>query len=385
MKTIVDFIRIKESRAVGIVFMSMAILFGAWVTRLPELKKYLEISEGQLGMALFAMPLGATVILPFFSKILRKLGERKSTLFGLSFFLLAISLPNLMTNLWSFSVSLFFVGMAMGITNVSMNACATAVEHIQKRSIMSACHGFFSLGGMVGAASASVFIGLGFSPFWHIASWAILLAVVALLWVSGYLLNKEQEPQEKKGFSLPPKSVVGLAAVGFCIMLGEGAITDWSALYLKDSLSAPATIASLGFATFAGFMALGRFFGDPFIEKFGSLKMLILGCSLGILGLVLVQMGGYGLALAGFGAVGLGFSVIVPTLFSQSARQKGVQSSVGIASVASSGYLGLLIGPVLIGFVAEHWGLSHGFTFLTALTTVAFLIVLGFRRNFSAR
>lgn len=385
MKTIVDFIKIKESRAVGIVFMSMAILFGAWVTRLPELKQYLGISEGQLGMALFAMPLGATVILPFFSKILGRLGERKSTLFGLSFFLLAINLPNLMTNLWSFSVSLFFVGMAMGITNVSMNACATAVEHIQKRSIMSACHGFFSLGGMIGAATASVFIQMGFSPFWHLFTWAVILGMVAYFEVNGNLLSQEQQPTKANGFNLPPKSILGLAAVGFCIMLGEGAITDWSTLYLKDSLSAPVAIASLGFATFAGFMALGRFFGDRFVEKFGSLKMLVFGCVLGITGLILIQAAGYILALVGFGAVGLGFSIIVPTLFSQSARQKDVKSSVGIASVASSGYLGLLIGPVLIGFVAEHWGLSNGFAFLTALTAVAFLIVLGFRRNFSAR
>lgn len=361
--------------------MSMAILFGAWVTRLPELKEILGISEGKLGLALFAMPLGATALLPFFSRIIGSLGEKRSTLLGLFLFLIAICLPNLMVSFWPFTLSLFFVGLAMGLTNVSMNACATAVEHIQKRSIMSACHGFFSLGGMVGAASSTLFIQLGFTPFWHLFTWTVILLVIVYFNVRKNLLSQDQDRMDEGGFSFPPKSVLGLAAIGFCIMLAEGAITDWSALYLRNSLSAPITIASLGFATFAGFMALGRFFGDGFITRFGALRMLIFGCVLGVFGLILVQASGYSLALVGFGAVGLGFSIIVPTLFSQSARQKGVKSSVGIASVASSGYLGLLIGPVLIGFVAEHWGLGNGFAFLTALTVLAFLIVLGFRRT----
>lgn len=383
MKALVEFIRRRESRAVGFVFMSVAILFGAWVTRLPELKERLAISEGELGLALFAMPLGATLLLPFYTRIIDALGERKAILLGLTSFLVAICIPNMMNSLPAFGLSLFFVGVAMGLTNVSMNASASAVEKHQKKAIMSSCHGFFSLGGMIGAATGALFIKAGMSPFAHVAVWSVLLGIITLR-IKNSLMNSHEQVERSSGVKLPPKSVLGLAAVGFCIMLAEGAITDWSTLYLRDSLSAPGTIASLGFAAFAGFMALGRFFGDQLVEKAGSLKMLIFGCLIGIVGLVLIQSAGYVTALAGFGAVGLGFSVIVPTLFSQSARQKGVKSSVGIASVASSGYLGLLIGPVLIGFVAEHWGLSHGFGFLTALTCLAFLVVLAMRKSIGA-
>jgi len=384
MKTLIDFIRSKESRAVAFVFMSVAILFGAWVTRLPELKQGLGLSEGELGLALFAMPLGATLLLPFYTRIIDAFGERKSILTGLFSFLIAICLPNLMTGLAAFSLSLFLVGVAMGLTNISMNACASAVERLQKKSIMSSCHGFFSLGGMIGAATGALFIKAGMSPFFHIVFWSMILGLITLR-LRNDLVNSGEQVGKSGGVKLPPRPVLGLAAIGFCIMLGEGAITDWSTLYLRDSLSAPGTIAGLGFAAFAGFMALGRFFGDQLVERTGSLKMLISGCLVGILGLILIQSGGYIMALVGFGAVGLGFSVIVPTLFSQSAKQKGVKSSVGIASVASSGYLGLLIGPVLIGFVAEHWGLSHGFAFLTVLTCLAFLVVLGMRNSLGAR
>jgi MFS family permease len=384
MKAILDFIRNKESRAVGIVFMSISILFGTWVTRLPEIKEQLGFTEGQLGLALFFMPLGATLLLPFYSKILSAWGEKKATTIGFFSFMAAICLPNLATGFNTFAASLLLVGFAMGISNVAMNASAAAVEQNSKKSIMSACHGFFSLGGMIGAGTSALFISLGVSPFVHVLLWAVALCLGGF-WVKNNLISGEAPTKEKKKMTLPPRSVFGLAVIGFCIMLSEGAITDWSTIYLKDSLSAPGYIASLGFAVFAGFMAAGRFFGDYFIEKLGSLKMLLFGSIMGIMGLASLQYGHYGLALLGFGATGLGFSIIVPTLFSQSARQQGVKPSVGIASVASSGYLGLLLGPVIIGFVAEHWSLDKGFMMLTALTFIALLLVLGMRKQLISR
>ncbi len=374
MKKIILFIKDKQSRAVGTVFMTMAIMFGAWVARLPEIKDQLGLSEGQLGLALFFMPLGATILLPFFGRISAALKERRSTMLGISAFLLTVVLPSLATNYLMLTIALLFVGFAMGLANVAMNASAAAVERTEKKSIMSACHGFFSLGGMIGAGTSSLFIQLGVSPFWHLVFWAVLMGS-ACFSSSKYLLETEVEEKKREKFSLPPRSVLGFALVGFCIMTSEGAITDWSTIYLKETLSAPGTVASFGFAIFAGFMALGRFFGDQLIAVFGSNRMLVAGCLLGLFGLLVLQHGYYGFALIGFGLIGLGYSIIIPTLFSQSAKQEGVKASVGIASVASSGYIGLLLGPVIIGFVAEHWGLGNGFMFLTGLTAIALVVV----------
>lgn len=384
MKKIIVFIKDSRSRAVGVIFTTMAIMFGAWVTRLPEIKEHLNLSEGDLGLALFFMPLGATLLLPFFGRILGALKERKSTMLGIIMFLIMVMLPVLANSYITLLIALLFVGFTMGLANVSMNASAAAVERKEGKSIMSACHGFFSLGGMIGAGTSTIFIQLGVGPFFHLAFWAVVMGSVCI-WHSKYLLETEAEPKESKKFSLPPKSVMGLAVVGFCIMLGEGAITDWSTIYLKDTLSAPGTIASMGFAVFAGFMALGRFFGDHLVGAFGSTKMLIAGCLLGLIGLIVLQHGYYGFALMGFGLIGLGYSIIVPTLFSQSAKQDGVKASVGIASVASSGYIGMLLGPVVIGFVAEHWGLGNGFMFLTGLTAFALMVVLFNGRRVGAK
>jgi len=372
-KSLHSFISNRESRAVGMVFMALAVIFGAWVTRLPEIKERLNLDEGQLGLALFFMPLGATILLPFYSKIIQKLGERKSTIIGILSFLVAIVLPIAARTYIELMIGLFIVGLSMGLTDVAMNAVAAEVENQKKRVIMSTCHGFFSIGGMIGAATASIFIGLGASPLIHIGLWSVVLALMVIS-VAKNLLNSDQEHAEAHVFRFPPKSILGLALIGFCIMLSEGAITDWSTIYLKDNLGAPAALSGLGFAGFAGLMSLGRFLGDNLIQKYGNKQLVFLGCILSILGLVMLQVNNYGFAIAGLSVAGLGFSVIVPILFSSAAKQPGVKASVGIASVASSGYIGLLMGPVIIGFVADSWGLKNGFLFLAFLTFLALLL-----------
>lgn len=353
--------------------MALAVIFGAWVTRLPEIKERLNLDEGQLGLALFFMPLGATLLLPFYSKIIQKLGERRSTLLGILSFLVAIILPIAANTYVELIIGLFLVGLSMGLTDVAMNAVAVEVENQKKRIIMSTCHGFFSIGGMIGAATASIFIALGANAIVHIGLWSVLLAILVLL-VAKDLLNSDEQHAEAHVFRFPPKSIFGLALIGFCIMLSEGAITDWSTIYLKDNLDAPATLSGLGFAGFAGLMALGRFLGDNLIQKYGNRLLVLIGCVLSIVGLLTLQIDHYGFAIAGLSVAGLGFSVIVPILFSSAAKQPGVKASVGIASVASSGYIGLLMGPVIIGFVADSWGLKNGFLFLAILTAIALML-----------
>ncbi|MFT6054559.1 MAG: MFS family permease [Roseivirga sp.] len=374
-KSLYSFLKNRESRAVGMVFMALAIIFGAWVTRLPEIKERLLLDEAQLGFALFFLPLGATVLLPFYSKIILKLGERRTTMLGILSFLFAIILPFAAHSYYELMAGLFIVGLAMGLTDVAMNAAAAEVEIQKKNIIMSTCHGFFSIGGMIGAATAVIFISFGASPMVHIVIWSVLLSVVVIM-VAKDLLNSNQEHAEAHVFRLPPKSIIGLALIGFCIMMSEGAIADWSSIYLKDNLSAPAAFSGLGFAGFAGLMALGRFLGDNLIQKYGNRLLMLIGFALGILGLLIVQVDQYWIVIGGLSLAGLGFSIIVPILFSSASKHAEVKPSVGIASVASSGYIGLLTGPVIIGFVADRYGLKNGFLFLVMLSVLALLLTL---------
>lgn len=380
ISTISSFFTKPERRAIGLIFFVLSLMFGVWVTRLPEIKETLDLSERQLGIALFFMPLGAITLLPFYSKIIAKWGERKATMVGIIGLLPAILLPVLAPSYGWLMAGLYILGLAMGLTDVAINAAAAEVEKQHNCQIMSASHGFFSLGGMTGAATSGLFIWLGVSPFMHLLFWSVVFAVLVPL-VSKDLLNSVEVHNKSRAFQWPSRAVLGLAVIGFCIMMSEGGITDWSTIYIKEDLLASAETAGLGFAGFSALMAIGRFMGDRLISKHGTKYLMILCCTLSVAGLGLTLFHSEILAIAGFSLAGLGYSVIVPILFSRSAKVKGVTPSKGIASVASAGYIGLLAGPVVIGFIANDISLSRGFVFLMGLTGLA--LVMSLRASWS--
>lgn len=375
IKTIKSFLIQPERRAVGLVFFALSLLFGAWVTRLPEIKDSLNLSEKQLGIALFFMPLGAITLLPFYSKIIARLGERKASIIGVMGLLVAILLPVLAPTYGWLMAGLYVLGLAMGLTDVAINAAAAEVEKQRNCQIMSASHGFFSLGGMVGAATSGIFIWLEVTPFMHLLFWSLVFVIIIPM-IAKQLLNSVDVQGESKAFQLPSRAVLGLALIAFCIMMSEGGITDWSTIYIKENLLSSPERAGLGFAGFSALMAIGRFLGDSLILKHGAKYLMILCCSISVAGLGLTLLNSEIMAIVGFSLAGLGYSVIVPILFSRSAKVKGVTPSKGIASVASAGYIGLLVGPVVIGFIANDISLGSGFIFLMALTALALLMSL---------
>ncbi len=373
--TIKSFFVLAERRAVGLVFFVLSLIFGAWVTRLPEIKETLELSERELGIALFFMPLGAITLLPFYSTLISKWGERKASIIGVMSLLLAILLPVWAPSYGWLMAGLYVLGLSMGLTDVAINAAAAEVEKQKSCQIMSASHGFFSLGGMVGAATSGIFIWLEVSPLQHLLFWSVFFALI-IPFVAKHLLNAKEVQTKSKAFQLPSRAVLGLALIAFCIMMSEGGITDWSTIYIREELLASPERAGLGFAGFSALMAIGRFLGDRLIMKYGAKRLMIVCCSISVLGLGLTVLHSETLAIAGFSLAGLGYSVVVPILFSRSAKVKGVTPSKGIASVASAGYIGLLVGPVVIGFIANDISLSGGFVFLMSLTGLALLMSL---------
>lgn len=361
-----------ENRTTAFIFMALAMAFGAFITRLPEIKDSLNLSEAELGTALFFFPLGAATLLPFYSKIISRFGERATTSFAIVTLLLVMLLPGLAPNIYWLMASLFVVGLAMGLTDVAVNAEAAEIEIAKSRVIMSSCHGFFSLGGMIGALLGSLFITLGVGLVLQMGLIAIALLIFIIPQFRFLINAKKHEPSS--GFRLPPLKVLVYAAIGLCVMMSEGGITDWSTILLRDNLLMTPEYAGFGFAGFSLLMALGRFNGDRLQLKFGGRPLMILGFLIGVIGLGLTLTSIPIVAIVGFSLAGLGYSVIVPILYSASAKIDGVSPSSGIASVASAGYVGMLIGPVLIGFIAEDWGLPNGFTFLLGLTALGFML-----------
>lgn len=374
IKNLQQYVRQPQFLSTGLVFAMHAFLFSLWVTRLPEVKDSLQLSDADLGVCLFFMPFGAFIAMFSAGFFIRKFGAGKVTIWFVVAYCLVMLFPLLAPNAVLLSLALFVVGLAAGTLDISMNAVAAALEKIHNRVIMATTHGFFSLGGMVGAFIGSALIGLG------VLSWVGMLGGVVvcgglLFWVQyhiGTVIGEEEESGSH--LALPGRAVIGLAIIGFCTMMGEGAVTDWSGIYLKDTTLAEGAIIGFGFAGFSLAMTIGRFYGDILIARVGASRIILLGSALVIAGLGLVLLGESYSSILGFTLVGLGYSSIIPVVFSEAAKSDEKSASRGITAVVSFGYIGFLSGPVLIGMISDLAGLRMGMLFL--LTTAVLTLVI---------
>jgi hypothetical protein len=263
-------------------------------------------------------------------------------------------------------------GATAGAMDVSMNAQGVTVERFYGRSILSGFHALFSLGGMIGAALGGQIAGIGVSMAVHLGAAALLCAAGGIA-VSGMLIGTEREPRLESGpvFALPRGPVLGLGVVSFCILLCEGAIADWTAIYLRDALRAGPAAATSGYAVFSAAMAAGRFGGDWVTDRAGALRVTRYGSLLAAAGLTAALLSdGIGLVLVGLLAVGFGYAAIVPNLFGAAGRIPGVPAGAGIAAVTTMGYTGFLVGPPLIGWLAE-WTTLRASLFVLVVLTLA--------------
>lgn len=342
------------------VFASLNILFGTWAIYIPSVKEDLGINKATLGIAIFFLSLGVFTIFPIASKIINRIGVGRATFVGLILSSIAALFPLLAPGFLSLATALFLFGATNGFTDISMNTLVTEIEKEDRQKFMSASHGFFSLGGVLAG------LGSFLIPFLDNRGLHMLLAVLLVLTVNFMFYRRYHKvvaaPIEKEGFSFRNfKPLMLIGVVSFVIMGSEGAIVDWSGLFLKEVSLAPEAVWGAGFLGFQAFMTLGRFLGDSISSRIGSVKIVALGSVIAIIGYLLVLTTDMYLAISGFALTGLGFSVIVPELFRIGGNVKGVESSQGVAFIAGTGYSGFLVGPVILGFIAEQFSLSLSF------------------------
>jgi fucose permease len=295
---------------------------------------------------------------------------------------LAALLPLLAPSYFTLMIALYLFGATQGLTDIAMNTLVTEIEKEDKKSFMSAAHGFFSLGGVLAGLGSFFIVTLG-NPSLHMGVVVVLVLIINLFLYKKYV-HIVAAPVEKEPFSLKlfkPLLVIGI--VSFIVMGGEGAIVDWSGLYLQEISLAPEALWGAGFLAFSALMTTGRFLGDSISQRIGSVKIVSLGISIAILGYFAVLSTYTYLAIIGFGLVGLGFSVIIPELFRIGGNVKGIQSAQGVAFIAGAGYAGFLSAPPILGFLAES---SSLLTTFIVLLCCAFLVlgatfVLGKRKS----
>lgn len=366
------------------VFASLNIITATWVLYIPQVKDKLAIDDAELGLALFFFATGTLSMIPISSWIIQRIGLGKTTIISLILFALAFLLPLMANNYFALCASLYLVGMLSCLTDVGMNALVSSIEIEDNVHIMSASHGFFSLGGVIGAGVGSLIINLFEVPLLHMIFAIVFVILTNMVVASSYWsINIKEEISETDSFNFVLlKPLFGLTVLAFLIMGSEGAIEHWSKLYLQNIVQISSEkISGFGFVAFSITMTLGRFFGDAISKRFGSVSIIIAGCIISIIGFISVLMASLGSSIIGFALVGLGFSVIIPELFRLAGKTKGVSSAKAISFVAGFGYLGFLLSPPFLGFLSEIKDLTLSFTALFAITVLALCIALFLRKR----
>ncbi|THD66338.1 MFS transporter [Robertkochia marina] len=357
------------------VFASLNILIGTWAIYIPTVAEKLGLGEGALGVSLFFFALGTLISIPMAPLIIKQLGVGRVTIVSVVFFCVAAVFPLLASSHFLLSLALFMVGATSGVTDIAMNTLVSEIESVKKVKIMSAAHGFFSLGGVIGAGIGSLLIAAIASPWIHMAMVAGVTLVVNLL-LARYYINWRSATKEKTSFSFRSmRPLFALGLISFIMMASEGAVVDWSGLYLeKVTMAGSALLIGMGYTVFSVTMTLGRFLGDQISHRLGSYPIIITGLILGATAYLVILTGNTMAAIIGFGILGLGFSVIIPELFRLGGNVSEMSAARGISFIAGTGYAGFLTGPVVLGFLAQWSSLKTSYILLLGAALFALVI-----------
>lgn len=348
-------------------------LFATWVSRIPDIQERLALSEGALGAILMGMSIGVLTALSVSGSLIARFGSKRVSAISALGMCLSVPLIAIMPSPALLFIGLFTFGAAMSTMDVAMNAQAVRVEHLYKRPMMSSFHASFSVGGLFGALVGSGMERIDVPAIQHFV-YASLFFFVGIILFKWLLEDEESDSPAGPVFQIPHPSLWPLGALAFCTALGEGAMADWSAVYLKNVIQTEASVAALGFAAFSLTMTAGRLVGDHLTSRYNPIHVIRYGGILATVGLVAsILTSNYIIVLIGFGCVGFGLANSMPLAFSAAGRQPGIAPGAGIASVASIGYAGFLAGPPFIGLLAEQTSLRWSlFVIAILIATVIF-------------
>lgn len=344
--------------ATHLMFLLCGLAVSSWAPMVPLAKQRTGLNEAGLGLILLTMGGGAIFSMPFVGPLIRIVGSRVIIL--VSSIVAAFALPflTIADTPLLLGIALFVFGGALGCLDVAMNAQAVIVQDRMTRPVMSAFHGMFSVGGLTGAMVFGLLLLLNLTPFISAIIISAALLVIALTQYKHFLDHPENE--ESKSFVLKlPKGPVLLLGI-FCMIafLTEGALLDWSALFLRDDRGFSVSMAGAGYSVFSVAMALMRFMGDSLVHKYGSKKIVFWGATLASVGLIIVVVTPYAATvLLGFLLIGIGAANVVPVLFSAAGSADKRAPELALAAVTTMGYAGQLAGPALIGIVAHSTSL----------------------------
>lgn len=344
--------------AVGYFFAVLGIVSGVWAARIPTVKQNLGIGDGQLGIGLLAIAVGLVIGMQFAGRLTDRLGSAAVMVpAGVACSLTMIP-PGFAPTLTALIATLFVWGLVNASLDVSMNTHAVEVERVYGRPLMSSFHGMYSVGGLIGAGLGALFAWLEISPGITFAAVTVPLAALAIVAKRYLLPTTPAAHHERRKRARWSGWILFMGVMAFSGLVGEGAAGDWSAVYLNEHLNTAPGPAAIAFAVFSTFMTIGRFAGDRLALRFGPVRLVRwsgLLAAAGLGGALLIAHPV--VAMAGFGLFGLGLATLVPQVFSAAGNHDPARAGEAIAQVATLGYAGLMLGPVIIGGAAELVGL----------------------------
>ena len=364
----------REANATRAIFFVSGFGAASWAPLVPVLRGRLAIGDDLLGVLLLCIGIGSLLVMPIAGVLAERIGCRRVLI--VSAVLYAASLLSIcfVNSFWMAVPVIFFFGGLMGCMDVVMNIAAVIVEQGIGLRIMSGMHGFWSLGGFVGAGLYGVWVGLaGLTAFQSTLIVAVLM--LALTAVFGRHLIPYGGGGGGSLIAIPRGIVAFVGVTAFIAFLSEGAVMDWSGVYLTTVRGMDLSLAGMGFSVFSGAMLLMRFLGDHVIQRVGQFPVAVGGALLAFVGILLVMFAPVNTLLyLGFFAIGIGSANIVPVFFSLMGRQSVMPVGTAVSAVSTMGYLGILAGPAAIGFVSAQTNLMTAFGMIAALCIVQALV-----------
>lgn len=364
--------------AISIYFYFLGFVFSSWASRIPDIKDRYALSDAQLGSLLFMLPLGALLSLPLSGWMVSRAGSKFMSLGSMLIYVMTLLAIPMVNSVAMLSVVLFFFGFLGNLGNISLNAQGIAIQHRLGKSILSSLHAMWSVGAFSAAAFTDWMTEAGRVMEFQYTLITLVVSFAVVVLFSILVKDPDLADEEQKIFALPNRALLLLGLICFCVAMSEGAMADWSSLYYRQVSNQTHVVSALGYTAFALFMSIGRFIGDALIEKWGFKRVLQGNGLLIAMGMVISLSTSFPVfVMIGFALVGLGVSSVFPVVYILATKEKSMQPSAALAAVSSVGFLGFLVGPPIIGFVAQVTGLRIA---LTIVVLLGFIILFLTRR-----
>ena len=361
----------------AIFFFISGFSYSAWAARIPTIKHNLHLNDAQLGAILFALPVGLMLTMPLTNYLLGRYSSRVIMLLGALSFNLMLCFVGFAAASWQLVFILFGFGSARNLFNLSTNAQAVSVQKLYDKSIITTFHGIWSIAGFAGAALGYIMVSFNVATNWHLPIVGVSMMALSLFAFSNTLYEPVVKQKEKKPvFSLPDKFLIKFSVIAFVSMACENTMYDWSGIYFEKAVHSSKPTATAAFVFYMIAMTTGRFLGDKLVGRIGIKKILFYSGILISTGLLIAVLLPYTVpAIIGFIFTGLGVSCIVPLIYSLASKSTSMSSARALASISTISYIGFLIVPPMVGFIAEAAGIRFSFALIAMMGSIVIWMV----------